>query len=186
MDLTGYTMEQLQALRVEVLTAIERLQTIESAPEQADRLADRYLHATGALADDGETVPAWLPPAEAKMPYPKGAEVTHGGKTWRSQIPRNVWEPGDTADPQSYRWWAEVVPVEDGDTDPDATPEWDGAGHEYAVGDRVTYDGSTYEVLQAHTSQPGWTPTVVPALWTKVEISTTASATKGAARGPRA
>lgn len=169
MDLTGYTMPQLQALRVEVLTAIERLQTIESAPEQADRLADAYLHATGALADDGETVPAWLPHTEAKMPYPKGAEVAHGGKTWRSLIPRNVWEPGDTADPQSYRWWEDVSEPET-EPEPGATPEWDGAGREYAVGDRVTYAGSTYEVLQAHTSQPGWTPDAAPALWTKITM----------------
>lgn len=35
----------------------------------------------------------------------------------------------------------------------------------YKVGQLVTYQGKTYTCLQAHTSQAGWTPTAVPALW---------------------
>ncbi|GAA4987576.1 chitinase [Nonomuraea thailandensis] len=35
----------------------------------------------------------------------------------------------------------------------------------YAAGARVTYNGVEYECLQAHTSQPGWEPPNVPALW---------------------
>ena len=35
----------------------------------------------------------------------------------------------------------------------------------YAVNDLVTYSGSTYKCLQAHTSQVGWEPPNVPALW---------------------
>ncbi|PZG12477.1 glycosyl hydrolase family 18 protein [Nonomuraea aridisoli] len=35
----------------------------------------------------------------------------------------------------------------------------------YAAGTRVTYDGVEYECVQAHTSQPGWEPPNVPALW---------------------
>lgn len=42
------------------------------------------------------------------------------------------------------------------------------AGTSYAVGSTVTYGGSTYRCLQAHTAQPGWTPDVVPALWQRV------------------
>ena len=37
----------------------------------------------------------------------------------------------------------------------------------YKVNDLVTYNGSTYKCLQAHTSQAGWTPVAVPALWQK-------------------
>jgi chitinase len=44
-------------------------------------------------------------------------------------------------------------------------PAWDANYHTYAVGDRVTYNGRTYACRQSHTSQPGWTPEVVPALW---------------------
>ncbi|TMR99729.1 glycosyl hydrolase family 18 protein [Nonomuraea basaltis] len=35
----------------------------------------------------------------------------------------------------------------------------------YATGARVTYNGVEYECIQAHTSQPGWEPPNVPALW---------------------
>jgi chitinase len=35
----------------------------------------------------------------------------------------------------------------------------------YAVGDTVTYAGCTYSVIQAHTSQTGWEPPNVPALF---------------------
>jgi hypothetical protein len=39
------------------------------------------------------------------------------------------------------------------------------AGHPYKVGDVVTYTGISYRCLQAHTSQVGWEPPIVPALW---------------------
>ncbi|HEY1011949.1 MAG TPA: discoidin domain-containing protein, partial [Herpetosiphonaceae bacterium] len=38
----------------------------------------------------------------------------------------------------------------------------------YAVGAQVTYDGSTYQCLQAHTSQVGWEPATTPALWNRL------------------
>ncbi|MDQ1655176.1 MAG: peroxidase [Cryptosporangiaceae bacterium] len=38
-------------------------------------------------------------------------------------------------------------------------------GVRYAVGDQVTFGGSTYQCRQAHTSQPDWTPPATPALW---------------------
>jgi chitinase len=38
----------------------------------------------------------------------------------------------------------------------------------YSTGTLVTYAGGTYDCVQGHTSEPGWTPTAVPALWTPV------------------
>jgi chitinase len=38
----------------------------------------------------------------------------------------------------------------------------------YAVNDTVTYGGCTYKVIQAHTSQTGWEPPNVPALFQQV------------------
>ncbi|MCM3700309.1 carbohydrate-binding protein [Paenibacillus macerans] len=43
----------------------------------------------------------------------------------------------------------------------------------YAVNDTVTYSGSTYTCLQAHTSLVGWEPSNVPALWKKGGSGTT-------------
>ncbi|WP_231891328.1 fibronectin type III domain-containing protein [Paenibacillus swuensis] len=37
----------------------------------------------------------------------------------------------------------------------------------YKINDFVTYSGSTYKCIQAHTSLTGWEPPVVPALWQK-------------------
>ncbi|WP_345960984.1 carbohydrate-binding protein, partial [Glycomyces tenuis] len=39
------------------------------------------------------------------------------------------------------------------------------AGTAYSVGDQVSYNGVGYVCRIAHTSQPGWTPDVTPALW---------------------
>ncbi|MGX7827390.1 alpha-lytic protease prodomain-containing protein [Actinokineospora sp. 24-640] len=38
----------------------------------------------------------------------------------------------------------------------------------YAVGAQVTYGGSAYRALQAHTAMPGWEPPNTPALWQRV------------------
>ena len=46
--------------------------------------------------------------------------------------------------------------------------EFDGNGVAYEVGKRIIYNGVLYKVLQAHTSQVGWTPTAAPSLFAKV------------------
>ena len=46
-------------------------------------------------------------------------------------------------------------------------PAW-GVGIDYARTVRVRYDGKLYRCEQAHTSQEGWEPPNVPALWTEV------------------
>lgn len=46
-------------------------------------------------------------------------------------------------------------------------PAW-AAGVEYAVDVRVRYADTLYRCEQAHTSQAGWEPPNVPALWTEV------------------
>ena len=45
--------------------------------------------------------------------------------------------------------------------------EWE-PGVDYAVGDQASYDGTVYDCIQAHTSQVGWEPPNVPALWEAV------------------
>lgn len=40
----------------------------------------------------------------------------------------------------------------------------------YTAGQKVRYAGILYTVLQAHTSQDGWTPDAAPALFAKVLI----------------
>ncbi len=45
-----------------------------------------------------------------------------------------------------------------------SAPAWT-ANTAYAIGNLVTYGGSTYKCIQAHTSLVGWEPPNVPALW---------------------
>ena len=44
---------------------------------------------------------------------------------------------------------------------------WDGSGHPYSAGDRISYEDALYTCLQAHTSQPDWTPAAAPSLWAR-------------------
>lgn len=46
-------------------------------------------------------------------------------------------------------------------------PLW-AAGAVYETGIRVRYEDRLYRCVQAHTSQIGWEPPAVPALWTEV------------------
>lgn len=55
---------------------------------------------------------------------------------------------------------------EQAETVPNAYPEWQ-AGVSYKVGDRRRYDGKLWRCVQAHTSQTGWEPPSVPALWVR-------------------
>lgn len=43
--------------------------------------------------------------------------------------------------------------------------EWSGDGVDYAVGDRVRFQGELVKCLQAHTSQSDWAPNAAPSLW---------------------
>ncbi len=44
------------------------------------------------------------------------------------------------------------------------------SGIEYDVNDRRQYDGILYRCVQAHTSQDGWEPPSVPALWVRTSV----------------
>lgn len=46
-------------------------------------------------------------------------------------------------------------------------PVW-GAGIAYEADQRIRYEDKLYRCVQAHTSQSGWEPPAVPALWTEV------------------
>jgi chitodextrinase len=98
-----------------------------------------------------DTPPDWVQPSGATDAYRTGERVTHNGTTWHTLIDFNVFEPGTL----NAGWVDENASVGD---------EW-AAGVAYSVGDEVTFEGSTYRCIQAHTSISAWTPPVVPALW---------------------
>ena len=127
---------------------------------------------------EADKVPAWTNPGTAhqKM-YTRGQIVRHGGKIWVSEASGlNSWEPGATGVYSNI--WRDITPTPP--ATPDGTPAPaapDGtqanpypfkAGFNLTAGQYVTYNGSTYKVLQAHTTQDGWNPPAVPALFTKI------------------
>lgn len=116
-------------------------------PGEAHSLYKRYFN------PDAEPEP-WVQPISAETAYPLGFRVLHNGFTWESLVASNSWEPGAQG---SEALWRNLTP-------PPPTSAW-AFPVAYKIGDRVTYQGSTYECRQAHTSQAGWTPVAVPALW---------------------
>lgn len=51
---------------------------------------------------------------------------------------------------------------------PELYREWDGNDHFYESGERLLRDGTLYKVLQAHSSQPDWSPENAPSLFARV------------------
>lgn len=147
-DYTTLTDLEVAQLKAEASLEEQRRVRVALAPAQAEAVAVSYLQDVGRT--DGAD---WVQPEGAHDCYPLGYTVHKDGILWESLIPANVTVPG--TDP---RWWKDLTTVfEDGVWYPNSIV--------YNVGDVVTYNGTSYECLQAHTSQAGWEPSIVPALW---------------------
>lgn len=105
-----------------------------------------------------DTHMAWVQPQGAHDVYPIDFVVTHDGKTWRSTIDNNVWEPGVGAQ------WEEVVEEAAPDPTPDPDPEptiepWvqpEGAHDTYQIDDMVTHNGQTWiSTAENNSWEPG-------------------------------
>lgn len=90
--------------------------------------------------------------------YQPGEEVTEDGERWFRVEQATSFAP--SASPSQY------VELDGPGGEPvaPAAGEWQ-AGTAYAVGDEVTYQGATYRCITGHTSQTGWEPPNVTALW---------------------
>lgn len=155
-DLAELTDADLDSLYLAVNAEVGRRRTLKAIPQQMAELNRAYQTSSGY--QDGEP---WQPRMGAVGAYMDGDRVTHRDKTWESLIDFNVQEPGDPADPQAYRWWADL-------SDPVPEGEW-APGVEYETGQTVTYNGVEYTCIQAHTSNTGWEPPLTAALWQPVE-----------------
>lgn len=123
---------------------------LATAREQADALADAVAE---AIAGDAPTPWASLVDRVA----PGQAVVWTDGNTWRNTS--RAWLP-ITATPATWpQGWAQETGL------PDPVAPWT-VGESVIVGTLRSYGGITYRCLQAHLTQAGWTPPVVPALWT--------------------
>lgn len=153
MDIRDASDAELRRLKTMIDTELDRRQTLATAGQKLDSIVREVLTAEGV--SEGEE---W----ESGKSYPKDWTVVRDGVRYTSQIPNNVWMPGDPSDPQTGRWWK-----------PETTDKAEESGAwapwvDVAVGETRTYEGTGYRAIQAHQTQPGWEPPSVPALWEKV------------------
>lgn len=147
-DYKSLTDVEVSELKMQAMLEEERRYRISLAPMQAEAISIEY------FKDVGQTEGSeWIQPTGAHDCYPLNYTVVKDGIAWRSKIPANVWAPG--LDP---RWWEDLTPVVDDGL-------WNPNAHSYLVDDEVEFEGIAYKCLQAHTSQPDWTPLATPALW---------------------
>lgn len=147
-DLSSLSDGELDQLRQDVGTEIERRRVLAEAPNRVEAIAEEVWRASGK--EDGDK---WVQPTGAHDAYPVGVVVTYAGKTWENITPANVWIPGESG-------WREITDKGSG-----AAPEWvqpSGAHDAYTVGDRVSFEGSVYE---STINGNVWSPASNPQGW---------------------
>ena len=145
-DLTALTDDEARDLLGRVYAEVQRRDAIANAPAQAEALSATYAAAIGR--NDGDP---WTQPSGAHDAYAKGITVTHGGKTWESLTPANVWIPGVSG-------WREKT------TAPTIADfvQPTGAHDAYAKGARVRFDGKVYE---SKVDGNAYSPSSYPPNW---------------------
>jgi hypothetical protein len=138
-DLDALTDEELRDLITRAQALLDERTALERIPTEFALLNRTFLTASGQ--EQGEP---WRQPTGGHDAYPVGWQVTHGGKTWTSTAPSNVWEPGVSG-------WREVTEGE--------VPEWirpTGAHDAYQAGDEVTWNGAVWvSISNANVWEPG-------------------------------
>lgn len=154
--------EQAQAEIITELQDAGKLEKPEAATEEQAK-------------EDAAQVPEWADPGtdHSKM-YHYGDVVRFEGKLVRSTHQGlNSWAPGTLAyDGRIWEVIGDATEAQTGDEEaPEGTeataPEWK-PNIAVTPGQRYTFQGDTYEVIQSHTSAAHWPPNAVPALYKKV------------------
>lgn len=159
-DLQSLSDEEFRVLRRAVLDEKVRRDSAPAVEEALDLAAQEYYEANPPETTDDGT-PVWCQPLGAFDAWPVGAVVAHAGRRWRNILPKvNVWEPGNDGPVPT---WEDITPPVDPEPESEV-PAW-APGVAYVAGEAVVHGGVTYRVVQGHTSQTGWEPPNVPALW---------------------
>lgn len=153
---TGMTDEEIAELEKQREAAREaRLAPFKALRQRMDA-GLRYAVANDGVTDEelltmSAATPEWKP----GMTLAVGDTVMHGGSMFvviQAHTTQTGWEPG-TATQSLFRRVQQ-----------EGSTEWQ-PDTNYATGAECTYEGRTYTCLQGHTSQTGWEPPNVPALW---------------------
>ena len=148
----------LEELRRLVSIEVERRRALTWARGEAERVASEYADAVAGLPSTPlaeVSVTGVVGPGE-RITDEQGVEWENTSGAWLSPH-----VAGPVAYPLGWSRSGESAP------DPAGVPEWDPNGHAYEAGDMVSYLGVVYQVVQSHTSQQGWVPDIVPALYTR-------------------
>lgn len=124
------------------------------------------------ITPDGSPAP-WVQPAGSDDAYSKGERAKgQDGTVYTSLVDGNGWPLSNTTA------WKKEEPASTGGTTPPpsggsggttqpAVPLWS-PDADYKTGDKVMFAGYTYQAIQAHHAQAGWTPQAVPSLWKQI------------------
>lgn len=153
----------LVAARDRIIDELRRRETLANASAVIERELKEYKRAAGR--SDGQP---WRPyDGSLDSMYAVGEIVIHNSRVWKSLINQNVWEPG-TAE----GLWEELT-GEAPTPDPVEATVWE-PGQQVSAGDLREFEGAIYRAVQAHTTQQGWEPPLVPALWSLIQEATEA------------
>lgn len=141
-----WTDDDLDSLRIAVLTEQERRWTLRTGRERFAQEAERFAEAVAT-----EPPIDWI---EGTVIGP-GQTVTEDGVEWRNTSGAWLSVPPSTYPLGYQRTKAPADPV-----------ALFKAGEEVQPGDLRTYNGITYQCLQPHTTADHWTPDVAVSLWT--------------------
>lgn len=154
------------------LPAVEQAQAdIVTELQDAGKLEKPEVATEEQAKEDAAKVPEWQDPGTRHdLMYHYGDVVRFEGKLVRSTHQGlNSWAPGTLG--FDGRIW-EVIDTpetepETSETGETEVPEWQ-PNLNVKPGERYTFQGETYEVVQPHTSAAHWPPNAVPALYKKV------------------
>lgn len=155
-----------------------RAKVVAGLAETAPELVSAHVTLEDAKTNPGK-VPVWKNPGvDFLKAYRQGAVVKHVEKYWVSETENlNTWEPG-AAGVHTTIWrdvTHEVLPPAPKTDDagkviaqgPQGNPFPFVAGVQVKAGQYVTYQDTTYKVLQGHTLADHWAPTAAPSLFQK-------------------
>ncbi|MEX3609776.1 carbohydrate-binding protein [Rothia sp. LK2588] len=148
-DLTTYATDELVELSRSIEAEYQRRRIIETAKEQQEKIAEQYAEAVKAEPAK-EFAPGFV--------VGPGEKLIHGGKEYV-----NVSGAFLSVSPEDYPLGFQLAEAPKAET----VPAWDPNGHSYQVGDQLSYQGTVYKVIQAHTSAAHWTPDTVASLYAK-------------------
>ena len=170
MNLTALTDDDLDALRVSVLTEQGRRRMLAEAPAHAEALAIAYATAVGRKPGD-----PYQPVTGAHDAHPKGSIVSLSGDYYRA----TAWAshaPGTTGAPWERVWangdgWATTPPAAGplvwavgisavGPADPGGKPQT-----------VVSHEGRLWRCKVTHVTHAGWVPSAAThAVWAEMPI----------------